>query len=973
LTDLISFFALIPMTILSALVVIASPAALTDLVSLFALVYVTILSVRFDLASSATLADLIGFFALMHVTIPSARFDLASSANLADMISVFALMHTITPSAQFDLASSTNLADLISVFVLMHTTILSARVGIASPAALMDLVSLLSLVYMTTLSVRFDLTSSATLPDLISFFALMHVTIPSAQFDLTSPANLADMISVFALMHMTILSAQVGIASSTALTDLVSLFTLVCVTIFSARVGIVGPAVLTHPIHLPVLAYATNLSRTDESCKTLRSSWIASMGLSSNMVHVTNSSGIEWWAGSGPKVSDMANPEEMTNSNLDSFDDEEGSDWERCEEKRKLDPRSKSKPKSKGQPAAKRKKVVRSNSPTSGTTKTTVTVTRTSRKKNISLLLTMPLDVIFASIEQLNLKVFLELEPKDLVSLTRTSKSLRETLMAQNSFSVWKSVREDYVATSKFTTVFPGQDSALLDLIPYTDTGGRVSSSRYFLKADIEDIIRQWNALKVISTAADTKQNVNVNLLEEFRQERRAFVADVFEDAPEYLEWLEQSNRKRDVDSRERRKVRAAAIRQKFLDMGYPADDILSIMEETSVGSPNELTVRGWARIRPGLEKILIKMKDQRLEKERQKRISRRLDKFKKAFDTYIRTLLPPMWLQYPHWREAASFPVFDEILGAPDDVAVDETSLMPAMEQHLPGLVTTWLGDRKAKLTQLASAHASHPQVTRADFDVLNLATSVFQCGNSSCVNNKPAWRFISANPLFGWTDAAHHICEDSRYYERYGQIIPVTLVKTAIGFFQEASVVAAQLVQLVGLNPSQATAADMDKGAHYFFCSGCFPWRTALTWRSAIPQEGAVAGYATIAPPTSRRVGLKLLLWNTSHPSMSRALALIATLLSIARHGIENPQDSIDFFCYRRERLQPMALSYWQRPSEQAGHIQPASGPSTAQSVKNPRLRSATQTAHGIRCEHCDGSRLFDIHGVKQHLRAK
>ncbi|KAG6907178.1 hypothetical protein DXG01_010075 [Tephrocybe rancida] len=389
--------------------------------------------------------------------------------------------------------------------------------------------------------------------------------------------------------------------------------------------------------------------------------------------------------------------------------------------------------------------------------------------------------------------------------------------------------RISYVTESKFTTVFPGQDTALLDLIPYTDTGGRGLSSRFFLKADIEDIIRQWSALNVVSTTADATQNV----LEEFRQERKEFVAGVLEDAEKYLEWLEWSYKERDADSRERRKVRAAAVRQKFIDMGYAAEDIQSIMAEKSVDSPNELTDRGWARIRVDLEKTLIEIRDRRIEQERQRRISRRLGMFKKAFISQTRTLHPQIWLQYPHWREVAAFPDFDEILSAPDNVTVNEGSLGPAMVQ-LPSLVTTWLEDRKAKLTRLAPARTPHVQPITTD--VLTLATSVFKCGNLSCRNDSPAWATISTNPLFGWTDASHHICEDPQREYHGGYIQPATLKKTVVAFFQGASVVAAHLVHLVGLDPGHATVADMDRGAHHFFCSGCFPSQAVYTWRSAV-----------------------------------------------------------------------------------------------------------------------------------------
>ncbi|KAG6906534.1 hypothetical protein DXG01_013412 [Tephrocybe rancida] len=273
------------------------------------------------------------------------------------------------------------------------------------------------------------------------------------------------------------------------------------------------------------------------------------------------------------------------------------SEWEKRGEKGKAKP--------KVQLPVKRRKGA--NSPTT----TTIKIIR--RKKSISLLFTMPLDVIFA-------RFFFELEPKDLATLTRTSKALRETLMTRNTLTIWKPVREkyeipeppqdfseprwasllfgdldaSYVIGSKFETVFPGQDSELINLILYTH---------------------------------DAKQK-----LEEFHRERKEFVAGALKD----LKWLEWY-REEDAGYRERKQLRAVTIRQKFLDMGYDADDILDTMREES-----------------------------RIEMERRQRMNSRFATFKKVFDAYTLTLLPELWLRYSYWREVAAFPEFDRILSAP-------------------------------------------------------------------------------------------------------------------------------------------------------------------------------------------------------------------------------------------------------------------------------------------------------------------
>lgn len=82
---------------------------------------------------------------------------------------------------------------------------------------------------------------------------------------------------------------------------------------------------------------------------------------------------------------------------------------------------------SKGRPAAKRAKLFAEAGSLTATG-------RRTRKCDLNLFLTMPIDVIY--------EVFGLLAPKDLISLTRTSKMIRKTLTSPNFVTVWKSVRE---------------------------------------------------------------------------------------------------------------------------------------------------------------------------------------------------------------------------------------------------------------------------------------------------------------------------------------------------------------------------------------------------------------------------------------------------------------------------------------------------------------------------------------------------
>jgi hypothetical protein len=69
-------------------------------------------------------------------------------------------------------------------------------------------------------------------------------------------------------------------------------------------------------------------------------------------------------------------------------------------------------------------------------------------------------------------QIFGQLSPKDLISLSRTNKLFRETLLASNATTVWKGSREEYDAPEPPRDFTEPQWAALLFL-----TSCRVRSS----------------------------------------------------------------------------------------------------------------------------------------------------------------------------------------------------------------------------------------------------------------------------------------------------------------------------------------------------------------------------------------------------------------------------------------------------------------------------------------------------------------
>ncbi|KAF8054259.1 hypothetical protein FPV67DRAFT_1133531 [Lyophyllum atratum] len=522
----------------------------------------------------------------------------------------------------------------------------------------------------------------------------------------------------------------------------------------------------------------------------------------------------------------------------------------------------------------------------------------TTKKRNISLLLTMPMDVIY--------EVLCFLAPRDLISLTRTSKVLRDTLVSSNARTVWKSVREavkgpsppqdfseprwaallfgkaicecchapnvhgiefalrrrlctsckkeNYVVTSKFPKVFPDFDIQILEFIPYTTVGGwshgYPSKSKFYWKGDIYDIARTWGAhtSNVHMRIPGAKQK-----MEDFRDQRLKFVEEVVEDVKRYRKWYATMCAERAQKDEQRKEHRWTAIYAKFIELGYLEVDIYTIKWETSVCAAAELTERGWIRIRPGLEAKIMAAKSDRLASLRRILLQRRKEVLYPLYNKYLRTVTPSKWLYHPRACEVCNIPQFDEVLNAADDVQINEQSFTDVM-RNLPALVKTWLEARKSVLEELVSLakgpHVDSPEPesaptkpsdlsAAATTDILKLTTSIFKCGNRTCTVNASPWDGQYTNPLFGWDGAVTHQCEEGSKWSP--RPLPTILV-----FFKEASDAAAELARLSGLDITRATIADMDDQGKFFFCSHCpleqrnycnrGDSRPAYTWRSAV-----------------------------------------------------------------------------------------------------------------------------------------
>ncbi|KDR69739.1 hypothetical protein GALMADRAFT_160246 [Galerina marginata CBS 339.88] len=518
------------------------------------------------------------------------------------------------------------------------------------------------------------------------------------------------------------------------------------------------------------------------------------------------------------------------------------------------------------------------------------------QKKSLSLLLTMPLDVLF--------EIFGFLSPRDIVNLARTTKVFRETLMSRGALTVWKLARERFdapeppsdmsepgwavllfgnacqncgaknvqnvdfmlrrrlclkcrkngiIVESRLKITFPSLDRSILDLIPHTDTGERAhsrESNRFFWKDDVESMIKRVASLEQTSDS-----------LEEFKEERKKLVDSVQSAVRGYLEWAENQGRERQVDKMALIEKRREAIYCRFIELGYDKQDVTRLRFEAELSTTTRLTDRIWQRIRPRLEPSVQYHQKARLNKELAALKNSRRNIVRALYQTYRHSLVPSQWKYLPRTLDICQLEPFAQVIDAPPDVAVKSGDFTAGME-ILPELLSS-LSDTKRKefrkmLLEAKTVQRSDGQHDRGPIDpgpsssheppdLLDLATSVLECHQRYGIHEPSG--------IVGVEEILTHHCDAERrestamdWCEWYIDIREPT---RSVKYSFQGSTTASLLVQLSGLDPATALASEMDEKDLRFTCCRCLPERDFLcrwiaegySWRRAISHD--IRGY--------------------------------------------------------------------------------------------------------------------------------
>ncbi|RXW23703.1 hypothetical protein EST38_g2171 [Candolleomyces aberdarensis] len=542
--------------------------------------------------------------------------------------------------------------------------------------------------------------------------------------------------------------------------------------------------------------------------------------------------------------------------------------------------------KTNGTPKAKRQKT----SKPKGTNKGTP-AKEGRRRKTLSLLPTMPLDVLF--------EIFSHLSPRDLLNLARTSKMLKKTMLDPETNIVWKTVRAVYGAPEPaigfsepkwaailfesncnscgtknvprvdwriqkrlcsackqssllgvkdpgFKTVFEGYDLDMFNYIPHINERGprdwkqEMSDSNWHLRKlfwanDVHAFAKEWSRFR---DAAQRSPEGRV-AFNAWKDERKQLLQSINEMARVYEAWVYSCKSQKYSEMVVTSKVRLEAVKKRLLKAGYGSVDVNSALTEHTegirTGSAN-VTNSAWATIRPKLEAVVIEARNKRVSREMQPLIKQRFEVLKEVYNEHLKYFSPAERYCCPPAEFLWRYTDTSDLLEADPTVSITNESFQSVIDK-VDERVAEYQAEKKKKAEESARWRVwmTIPRISES----LHLARHVFQCEHST-----PA-PFSVETPatyqtLIGWDMIAWLPCVQRLGFE----LRPGVKVDrpSEILYDDRGSEVSSGLISLAGLDPAEATIADMDaRDARYVLLSGllhhfCIDTYPVFTWRAAL-----------------------------------------------------------------------------------------------------------------------------------------
>lgn len=237
-----------------------------------------------------------------------------------------------------------------------------------------------------------------------------------------------------------------------------------------------------------------------------------------------------------------------------------------------------------------------------------------------------------------------------------------------------------------------------------------------------------------------------------------------------------------------------------------------------------------WEKIKPSIEAKVTRQAKKRKAADRKIVVDGRQAVIDRAYREYQKTVSPELWRYLPSFYNLLKYGLISALVNDPSDFPLGISACADAIAK-LPEYVADWQVQQRRQILLLvlprSDPNFDDPELSNAK---LELATSVFAC--SRCDH-----RNADRTHLFGGDAVLAHV--------RCGGFA----VPAPFFFFDDiSSRAAAELVQLLGLDPSTASIHDMDRLNARFLCTNCpiHLYRGAqghkvFTWRECVSNPVA------------------------------------------------------------------------------------------------------------------------------------
>ncbi|PCH40491.1 hypothetical protein WOLCODRAFT_150532 [Wolfiporia cocos MD-104 SS10] len=502
------------------------------------------------------------------------------------------------------------------------------------------------------------------------------------------------------------------------------------------------------------------------------------------------------------------------------------------------------------------------------------------RQAKPSFLSEMPLDILHLVSHQMLalgpfsntilLQILGLLSPRELLSLARTNRGFRQTLLADNARPIWKSARMRWPGGSpdcppdvsearwadllfgdakcdmqgcKFEDVpvnftlrrrvceacmakhlvsdrvskrnFPYYDKSILALIPSGNAGCRSQfwgrkKSKYYWDADIHNMSKQVTVYREdIRLGKVGAEDAFLS----FKSARTAYVKYAIEHAQVCLKWWEEQERLRREQVRLRIEARENGIFERFEELGYERQDF-KYLDSDVLTVDAELTENDWHEVRATLEPFIMTNRTKRLERDRRALLMRRRRVVNQVCTAFKITLPPLQWPTFPPLHELYQMEGFLVLINDPSSDELEPHRCAHVLEA-LPSFIAARRDNIRSILLEklppnLVAQTASASTDTISD--PLSLATATFQCSG-------PSWSHYRHWILPTLSDVLAFLSNPPHWH------LPghAHVARDMFEFSEAGHDAVVSLLTLLGLDVRTTTPGELDKLDARFICMRC------------------------------------------------------------------------------------------------------------------------------------------------------